>query len=309
MKKLVSTKDLSHEEWLRYRKMGIGGSDAGAICGLNPYISGIKVYLDKTSDGLETVDNESMRQGRDLEEYVASRFCEATGLKTRRANGIFYNEQYPFMMANVDRMIVGVDAGLECKTANLYQADKWDDGNVPAHYLIQCYHYMAVTGAKAWYIAVVILGKEFKFAKIERDEEMIQNLIQIESKFWSEHVELNVMPDPDGSKASEDLIKQYFKQTDEGKQILLTGFDEQLERRDELLSLIERLETEKKQIEQVIKIYMDDAEVAMSDKYRVSWKTVQSSRIDTSRLKTERPEIYSEYCKISQSRRFTIDAA
>lgn len=88
MKRLVSTLNLPREEWLRYRKCGITGTDAGAILGLNPYRSAFQVYHDKTSDTIENIDNEAMRQGRDLEEYVAQRFTEATGLKVRRANGV-----------------------------------------------------------------------------------------------------------------------------------------------------------------------------------------------------------------------------
>ena len=76
MKKLVSTRNLSREEWLKYRKNGIGGSDAAAVCGLNPYSSPIKVYYDKTTDETSSYDNEAMRQGRDLEGYVAERFME-----------------------------------------------------------------------------------------------------------------------------------------------------------------------------------------------------------------------------------------
>lgn len=309
MKKLVSTKNLSHEEWLKYRKQGIGGSDAGAVCGLNPYSSAIRVYLDKTSEEITDIDNESMRQGRDLEEYVASRFCEETGIKVRRANAIFYNEEYPFMFANVDRMIVGSNAGLECKTANIFQSDKWENDEIPPHYLIQCYHYMAVTGAKEWYIAVLILGKEFKYAKITWDNEVIRNLIQLESSFWYEYVVPRVMPDPDGSRASEELISQYFRQSDSSKHIALNGFDDQLKRREELMELINKMETEKKQIEQQVKMYMEDAEVAESNQYRITWKPIQSARIDTAKLKSEQPEIYSKYCKVNQCRRFTIDAA
>ena len=97
MKRLVSTLNLSHGDWLRYRKLGIGGSDAGAICGLNPYVTAMQVYHDKTSDAINATDNEAMRQGRDLEEYVAQRFMGATGKKVRKANAIFYNEENPFM--------------------------------------------------------------------------------------------------------------------------------------------------------------------------------------------------------------------
>ena len=74
MKKLVSTLGIEKEEWLRYRKGGIGGSDAGAVCGLNPYRTAMEVYYDKTSDEIEEMDNEAMRQGREFEEYVARRF-------------------------------------------------------------------------------------------------------------------------------------------------------------------------------------------------------------------------------------------
>ena len=83
-----SVKDLSREEWLKMRKEGLGGSDAGAVCGLNPYASPMSVYQDKTSPAISDQDNEPMRQGRDLEDYVARRFTEATGLKVRRSNAM-----------------------------------------------------------------------------------------------------------------------------------------------------------------------------------------------------------------------------
>ena len=81
MKRLISTLNLSKEDWLRYRKCGITGTDAGAILGVNPYRSAFQVYCDKNSETIENIDNEAMRQGRDLEDYVAQRFTEATGLK------------------------------------------------------------------------------------------------------------------------------------------------------------------------------------------------------------------------------------
>ena len=87
MKRLISTRNLSKEDWLRYRKCGITGTDAGAILGLNPYRSAFQVYHDKISDTIENIDNEAMRQGRDLEDYVAQRFTEdhrAEGAQSKR---------------------------------------------------------------------------------------------------------------------------------------------------------------------------------------------------------------------------------
>lgn len=304
----ISTKDMSHEDWLRAKKDGIGGSDAGAICGLNPYRSAIVVYQDKISNDIEDADNESMRIGRDLESYVAERFVEATGKKVRCKNAIIKNEDFPFMYANVDRMVVGENAGLECKTASVYSADKWADGNIPESYQIQCHHYMAVTGAEAWYIACVILGKGFVYQKIERDEEIISNLVEIEKRFWYDNVRSKVMPDPDGSKASDELIEKYFGKVTEDKSIVLTGFDDELNRRNELKELIDRLSTEKKAIEQRIKLYMEDSESAVSEKYRVTWKGVLTSRLDSKALKAEHPDLYEHYLKECSSRRFTVKA-
>lgn len=309
MKRSVSTLDPSHRDWLRYRKLDIGGSDAGAICGLNPYTTAIQVYHDKTSDVIDERDNEAMRQGRDLEDYAAQRFMEATGKKVRKANAIFYKEDHPFMLANVDRLIVGEDAGLECKIANPYMEDKWKDGEIPMHYQIQCHHYMAVYDTEAWYIAVLIYGREFKFHKIERDEDIITDLIEIERDFWENNVLEHKLPDPDGSKTADKVIASYFRETKPTPILLPSSFDERSERRQELISSIGEMEREQKQIEQELKIYMGSAETAENERFKISWKPVDSSRVDSKKLKEERPEIYGKYQKTIHSRRFTINAA
>lgn len=308
MKRLVSTSNLAREKWLQYRKQGIGGSDAGAICGFNPYRTAMQVYYDKTSDEIEDIDNEAMRQGREFEDYVARRFTEETGKKVRRANAMFYDENNPFMLADVDRMIVGENAGLECKTASPFMAEYWKDDKIPLSYQMQCYHYMSVCNADAWYLAVLIYGREFKVYKLERDEEIIANLIQLEKNFWGNHVLVRMLPEPDGSKLADSVIAEYFKSAS-SVSVPLQGFDDKLKRRQELVGLIDKLETEKKRIEQEVKIYLGDAEVAENEHYRVSWKNVFTNRIDSARLKEEQPEIYKQYQKPSQSRRFQVVAA
>ena len=308
MKKLVPTLGLDKSAWLEYRKVGIGGSDAGAVCGFNPYRTAMEVYQDKTSKEIEEFDNEAMRQGREFEDYVARRFTEATGKKVRRANAMYFDENHPFMLADVDRMVVGENAGLECKTASPYLADKWEDGKIPMHYQLQCYHYMSVMNAEAWYIAVLIYGREFKFYRLERDEELIADLRRIEEDFWRNHVEKGVMPNPDGSKLADSVIAEYFKES-MPVTVPLNGFNEKLKRRQELMEVISRMDTEKKQIEQELKLYMGEAEVAENDSYTVSWKTFCTNKLDVERLKKEKPEIYEEFRKETTARRFTVKAA
>ena len=237
---------VSNTEWLRLRKSGIGGSDAGAICGVNPYSSAMKVFRDKCSDVVEALDNEAVRIGHDLEDYVAQRFMEATGLKVRKSNFMYRSKEHPYMIADVDRLVVGEDAGLECKTASAYSADKWEDGNIPLHYVMQCYHYMAVTGRRTWYIAAVILGKEFIYRKLEWDDGLIGKLTQMEEDFWVNHVMKGAIPPPDGSKACDEVLAQYFHTARKESRIELVGFDEKLKRREEILGSISALQEEQK---------------------------------------------------------------
>ncbi len=305
----ISLSGVDNIDWLRLRKSGIGGSDAGAICGMNPYSSAMKVFKDKTSEEVEEQDNEAIRIGHDLEDYVAQRFMEATGLKVRKSNFMYRSVEHPFMIADVDRLVVGEDAGLECKTASAYNADKWADGNIPLHYLMQCYHYMAVTGKRTWYIAAVILGREFTYRKLEWDDELISRLIAIEDDFWNNHVAKNVIPSPDGSKVCDEVIEQYFHTAKKASTIELVGFDEKLSRREEILGFIAELQEEQKQIEQEVKLFMQDNERANSERYRVTWSNVNSMKLDTTRIKSEKPEIYADYAKALSYRKFTVKAA
>ena len=306
---LAKTKDMPREKWLELRKQGIGGSDAGAVCGVNPYSSPMKVFQDKTSDETEEIDNEAVRQGNDLEDYVAQRFMEATGKKVRRSNVMYCNEEYPFMIADVDRLVIGEDAGLECKTVSAYNEDKWKNGEIPLHYILQCYHYMAVTGKKVWYLAAVILGREFICKKLVWDDELIGSLIEAEKSFWHNNIVPRIMPEPDGSEVCDAVLGQYFHTTRKESEIALEGFDEKLGRREKILAQIEKLKEEKRKIEQEVKLFMQDNERASSEKYRVLWSSVDTTRFDTKQFKKDRPELYKDYAQTSSSRRFQVKAA
>lgn len=305
---LIKTIDLSHEEWLKWRQKGIGGSDAAAIAGLNPWKSPIAVYLEKIGETQAgQTDNERMRIGRDLEDYVAKRFSEATGFKVRRRNAILQHPKHAFMLANIDRQIVGVNEGLECKVTNSYAKKDWID-NIPVHYEIQCHHYMAVTGYDAWWIAVLIGNEKFVYKKIERDEEIIKHLIQIEKDFWENHVLKREMPAPDGSSAAAEIIKKMYPQSEPDSFIELSPnkFESKLLRIDEIKELMSKLEEEKKQIEQEIQIEMGENEVALIGDRKVTWKSVTSNRFDSKKFAKDHPELYKKYVKQSSYRRFQI---
>ena len=221
MKRLVDTTKIDKATWLKYRKMGVTGTDAAAICGLNPYKSAMQVFVDKTTETIEEFDNEAMRQGRDMEAYIASRFCEETGKRVRRVNAICISEEHKFMLADYDRVIVGEKAGLEIKSVSPYSADKWADDKIPIHYNLQCQHYLAVSGFERWYVCALIWGRELVIRTIERDEELIQNLITIEKRFWEKNVLAGVMPEPDGSKQAGELLAKPLS-------LIFTSYDKEL---------------------------------------------------------------------------------
>lgn len=295
MRILADTKKLSHEDWLKLRKKGIGGSDASAVCGLNPWRSPIDVYMDKTKEKIEEKDSEAMRVGRDLEEYVADRFCEATGKKVRRLNAVLQHDEHDWMIGDIDRVIVGEDALLECKTANAYMAEKWADGAIPEQYEIQCHHYMAVTGKKKVYIACLIMGIDFVWRVVERDEEVIQNLISIEKDFWENNVLAKRMPPPDGSEAAGDAIREIYAAS--RPQVLeLSNLAGKMTRYNEIVELQGMLDVEKEMIKQEIQLHMGEADTALVGNRKVTWKSQKGkTRLDSKRLKEEMPEVYEQY--------------
>lgn len=302
----ISTLGMTRDEWLAERRNGIGGSDAGAVVGLNKYRNAFDVYADKLGITEPVPDNEAMRQGRDLEEYVAQRFCEETGKKVRRRNAMIINTEYPFARANVDRMIVGENAGLECKTANVLSLQRYKNGEYPSEYYCQCMHYMAVTGAERWYLAVLVFGTEFKIFTIERDEEEIQALMQAEKDFWENNVLAKEPPPPQGTERNDENISSMFPQGEANKEIQLFGFDEQLKRYIEVKALIKKLETEKKEIEQNIKLEMGDAVKAHTDRCKISWGNYHKNTVDVSAISEEYDIDLDEYTKTTNYRKFSV---
>ena len=301
-----STLEMTREEWLDARRTGIGGSDVAAILGLSPWKSPVMVYMDKIGESPDQEENEAMYWGNVLEDVVAKEFEKRTGMKVKRKNAIIRHADYPWMLANVDRLIIGQKAGLECKTANEYAKDAWDGDKAPDVYILQCMHYMAVTGFKEWWIAVLIGGNKFHFKKIERDEELITFLIEKESEFWK-LVENRTPPELDGSEASANLLKVMYPVSEPESAIdLPPDGAEWLDRYIRAKEAIEAAEAEKELAENQLKAMMQETETAWSGTRKITWKTQYRKSIDSKRLQAEKPDIYTAYLKESPSRPFKI---
>ena len=296
---MCRTKDMSREEWLKARRAGIGGSDAAAVCGISRYRSPIDVFLDKTSDEPPSKeDNLQMKVGRGLEAFVAELWMEETGKRCERRNAILQHDDYDWMLANIDRWVVGENAGLEIKTGSSYVKDQWEGGKIPPEYELQCHHYMAVTGADRWYIACLIGNHDFVTRVIERDEDTIRYLIEVERIFWEHNVVEKNMPAPDGSEASAQALKMVYPEAEEGTTVDLDFLTDDLDRLIEVKGMIKKLDDEKSQLEQKIEGFMGEAETAWIGMKKVTWKN-RAGRvtIDSKALQASEPQIFAKYAK------------
>lgn len=182
---LVSTENMSYADWLEYRKLGIGGSDASVVCGISRYKSPVQLWLDKTGQLPAQEVGEAAYWGTQLEALVRAEFTKRTGIEVIHTSQLLQSEEYPFMLANLDGICEVPDYGtciFEAKTASAYKASEWDD-SIPDEYQLQIQHYMAVTGYAGTYIAVLIGGNTFRWKFVERDEELISMLIELETDF------------------------------------------------------------------------------------------------------------------------------
>lgn len=308
MIKKISTKDMSREEWLEARRKSIGGSDAAAILGLNDYTSAYALWCDKTGKITpeDISDKEAVRLGNDLEQYVADRFMEATGKKVQRCNFILYNEDYPFSHANPDRLVVGEDAGLECKTTSSWDiASQLRNGEIPKYWYCQMVHYMMVTGAKKWYLGALVFGVGFFHMEVERNDAEISALADAEVSFWR-RVTSYIPPDIDGSTATTEAIKTIYAESAPGTSCDLTAVGHHIDAYNALGAQIKELEEAQDEHANAIKDFMGASEKGSYGNTSISWKSSSRSTFDKKRYEEVKGKIPAEFYNTTESRSFRV---
>lgn len=302
---ITKVKTASREEWLKLRSQYIGGSDAAAVVGLNPFSSPYALWAEKTGQIPCFAGNLATEVGTFLEEFVAQKFAAETGKKVRKCNQSFLNSDYPFAIANIDREIVGEDAGLEIKTTSELNMKKFKGGEYPANYYCQCVHYIAMTGKQRWYLAVLIGNRDFQWFTIERDEAEIAALMGAEADFW-ELVKNRTPPVADGSRATTDAIKTIFAESSEDTVDLTLKLPALLQYID-LDKQIAELETLRDEAANRIKSFMGDAGGGECDGYRVSWKSSTRRTFDSKKFAKENPGLdLTGYYKETSARTFRV---
>jgi putative phage-type endonuclease len=300
--RLVDTRTLDRRQWLEVRRGGIGSSDAAAAVGLNPYKSPLALWMDKTG---RSPPEEASAQHMDdprywgtlLEPYVAAAYQAKTQRKVRRVNAVLQHPTFPFMLANLDREIVGnPDVQiLECKTAGEFGARLWKDG-VPDYVQLQVQHQLAVTGKQAADVAVLLCGQQLAIHRIERDNDLIARLIILETRFW-DHVESDTPPPADGSASAAQALRQLYPGNDTSLDFtadpaLNTVFESLVQLKAELDATEGRAE----QLKQTIQEAMGDASKARFAAGEVTFKRAKDgATVDLKRLAAEHPGIAARY--------------
>ena len=304
--RLISTKELHREDWLAVRKQGIGSSDAAAAVGLNPYKSQLELWLEKT--GRDTTlpkadphDEESpMYWGNVLEPIVAWHYSKRTKNKVRRINAVLQhpNPELPWMLANIDREVIGADDVqiLECKTAGINGARLWKEG-VPEYVQLQVMHQLAVTGKQAADVAVLLGGQTLEIHRIERNEQMIARLVELERKFWS-YVETDTPPPADGSASAEAALRCLYPE-DNGQTVDFSGraglAAAYLELKAVRQSISEK-ETREAQLKQMLQQAMGEATRAEFSSGFISWRKAKDSiGLDVTQLLKDKPYLQAKY--------------
>lgn len=298
-------------QWISLRRSYIGGSDAAAVVGLNPYVSAYSLWCEKKGITPDFAGNLATAVGEYLEEFIAKRFEEDTGKKVRRNNFCIFNEDYPWAMADIDRELVGEDAGLECKSTSALNLKQYKGGSFPAKFYVQCVHYLAVTGKQRWYLAVLIGNNDFKVFTIERQDvlEDIDALMAAEKDF-SVTMQGDTPPAMDGSEATDAALRQQglSADLDEETVIDLTEREELLDEYFAKKALAEQLTKEADAIKQQLMQDMTENVYARTPRYKISYKPQERKTFDWRAMKKNYPALdFDPFFKVSRSRVMKIE--
>ena len=318
----ISTAGMSHDDWLAERRRSLGGSDVGAVLGMSRYATPYTVWAEKTGRLPPKEDNEAMRQGRDLEQYVAERFMERSGKQVQRYNYLLRSDDAPYLHANTDRRVLGERSGLECKTASALSLRLYAGGEFPESYYAQCVAYLAVTGWERWYLAALVLNRAFYIYQITtvKDDvtpswcegsvyvspQELETLKHCSAQFWEDYIIPDKPPATDGMAATGDALQALYPK-DNGGEIELFGRDDLIKDYFQLCGERDSVQQKIDAIKQTIQSDMGESGAAVCASARISWKTQTRRALDVKSLQKAHPDLtLNPFYKKTESRVFRI---
>lgn len=284
---VVGNRDnMPHQQWLDLRKNSIGGSEIAQAVGLNRFRAPLALWAEKTGVVKRTVeDNDKMLWGRILENPIKAHFQEVTGYAVKEVPQILALAACPFLTANLDGICIvdGEPCVLEVKTTSF--ATDWEDGGCPIEYFLQCQHYMFVTGMKAAYLAVLIGGSDFRYVKINRNDELISVIESKAINFWNNHVLKNVPPAP--SATDNELMAKLYPSTGDNTIVLHNDYAAILEELEGVKQLEADVKKQRDELEAKLKMVLGEAKAngATCGDWKISWKESSRTTFDSTKAK------------------------
>ncbi|RJX27165.1 MAG: hypothetical protein C4554_04740 [Dethiobacter sp.] len=280
--KLADTRQMPREKWLALRRQGMGGSDAAAILGLNPWKSAMSVYYEKVH-GSEAPQSLAMELGRELEPFLRRKFAhwlkeqEGFSVTVQEVPFLLQHPDHPILLANLDGCFDHPElgpCGLELKTAGEFMRAAWDAKDIPDTCYIQVQHYMAVTGLAHFYVAYLIGNREFGATRVPRNETMIGELVSRLREFWETYVLRKITPAPAGLACDTEILKGLYPR-EGGRTISLPDCQDKYDAYKALKQEEKRLQLELEAIRQHFMAAMGEADTALVGRHKVTWKTVE----------------------------------
>lgn len=318
---ITKIKTTSREEWLEERKKSLGGSDVGAVLGMSEYSSPYTIWAEKTGKLPSFEGNEWTRLGNDLEDYVAKRFCEVSGLKVVNDKATWRNDKYPHLHANFDRKVVGMRAGVECKLTSELNAKNYKNGAFPDRFYAQCVEYLCVTEFERWFLVVLIYGKGIKIYQMTRipndivpewcessvyvDDGEIEALAKATADFWK-YVESKTPPAVDGTNSTTETISTIFPNSNT-ETVNLFAYEDSLKQYIALGKQIDELKKLKDEMANKVKSFMGKSGRGESNRFKVSWSSSLRTTFDHKKFASDNPSIdLTKYYKSSNTRTFRV---
>lgn len=310
----------NEEDWLELRTKGIGGSDIGAIMGLNKYSSPLKIYKQKIEGYKEDMsDNAYVKKGKDLEDLILQNYVipemAKSGYTVIKPSFMIINNNYSYLRANVDGIAFkyGTPSSeniiIEIKWVSEYAEVNWNGpeyNGVPASYYAQVQLYMLVTGARLAKVCA-LFDKDWTmhYYDIPRDEMFILQLKHIAEKFYNYNMYTRIPPMMNTELDKEDVVKAIKKEvySPVSPSTDLTTF---IEKYLEISKQIKELEKDQSECKDMIFDLYRKGFYADNSKHSVRCITTSAHRFNATRFKLEHPDLYEEYCEDSESSRFTI---
>ena len=296
----------NEDDWHKLREKRIGGSDVGAILGVNPYKSIVDVYVDKT-EGSNFKGNELTHWGHMLEGTILKEFS------SKHKELIVYEVPYSvvndFLIANLDGALKDKETGdygvLEIKTTSLWNKKDWEDDVIPQYYYAQVQHYLMLTGYKFAYIAVLIGGQQYKEFKIERSEEDINLIRNKATEFYQENLLKKIPPMPDGSDAYMNYLKQKALEIENNEVIEFADLEEKAVKIKELSKEINSLKKEQDLLKEEIMLELinNGTQKGVAGKFKFNIQTRKTP--DFEAMAKENLELMEQYKELESKHQKT----